>query len=777
MPIQQVRTRDNHVVPFDLSRIVDSIVEAMAHAGAGDRDLADELAAAVCHFLENHHRDPVGVDAIHDMVEKVLMETGQREIARAYVLLREKRARQREQLKVRDPESGSPEPQNPARVIEGVTVEARGAHAAVAWDRGRITRALLEEADLDAEVAENISESVEERGLRSGLKSISSALVRELVDNELFERGLTARLQRQSPISVPKYDLERALFHGGAPHAGLPPGDPSQVVAHLGQRIVREYVLQEVYSKRSRDAHRDGRLHLHQLEDALGVLRVALHADSVPLRGRGRAFTALFRHIRRLCGEVTEEIEVSRLGEALLADRDATREEMAFDFGEAVLDFAMFRREHPRNRAGVTLKVPVTPRFASERTSLFDELAEETSLFLCETLYQGLQLLTANGDIGFLARAVRFRFEISAATFREPRYAAVLEGLLRHIPMECPVAFTVVAEEEEHAESESDSIPPTSASEIPLVEILGGKVTLNLPRVAFELRRGRIASLEEGLAELLDSARGALAERLSFLHRLSIHPHAPLARVLSPANVHGRGEEASVPRVRAAIGLVGFDEAITIATGRSRPDAAANRAAREWVAALEKALGELPAGTIDARLVLEETPSRAEAGRMEGLDRQRFDGDHFWSRCDRGYSSGIRYSNQAPLDPLAQWRGVREEAGSIHLLDRLDRLDVLRTEGVEVLMAFLEDSTVFFGETTSFDDAAQVTQATRDTATRNTATRNTEATHSRSLPRGRSSGEEPSARGGGHPPISSAERRSAPDSDLDDSREGRTACI
>ena len=44
---------------------------------------------------------------------------------------------------------------------------------------------MVEEADLDGESAEAIAASVEERVLRSGLHSITTSLVRELVDNAL----------------------------------------------------------------------------------------------------------------------------------------------------------------------------------------------------------------------------------------------------------------------------------------------------------------------------------------------------------------------------------------------------------------------------------------------------------------------------------------------------------------------------------------------------------------------------------------------------------------
>jgi hypothetical protein len=60
------------------------------------------------------------------------------------------------------------------------------------WNKQHIASALEKEAQVPAELADEIASAVERRVLDSGLKRISTSLIRELVDNELFERGLGA---------------------------------------------------------------------------------------------------------------------------------------------------------------------------------------------------------------------------------------------------------------------------------------------------------------------------------------------------------------------------------------------------------------------------------------------------------------------------------------------------------------------------------------------------------------------------------------------------------
>ncbi|MHC4779503.1 MAG: ATP cone domain-containing protein, partial [Planctomycetota bacterium] len=93
--ISRVRNRDGSEVPFEEERIVRSIYDAGQEVGKPDAVVARELGGVVTLFLERRHWDTVPhVDDIQDMVERVLLETGHVEIARAYIRMREARARE-----------------------------------------------------------------------------------------------------------------------------------------------------------------------------------------------------------------------------------------------------------------------------------------------------------------------------------------------------------------------------------------------------------------------------------------------------------------------------------------------------------------------------------------------------------------------------------------------------------------------------------------------------------------------------------------------------------
>ena len=220
--IREARKRDSRVVPFELNKISEAIHRAQLSVGPGDRTYARELAEVVEHFLctevAGGRDDGIPhIEEIQDVVEKVLMarpDCG--EVAKSYILYRRKRELLRETLEVRREKKTLPDGGGRSSARHGGLPSVEKTDAGVStWKKASITAALIREADLDPSLAEEIAASVEAKVLRTGILLISTSLIRELVDNELFERGYDAKLKKQAPLSLPKYDME-GLIHGGS---------------------------------------------------------------------------------------------------------------------------------------------------------------------------------------------------------------------------------------------------------------------------------------------------------------------------------------------------------------------------------------------------------------------------------------------------------------------------------------------------------------------------------------------------------------------------------
>ena len=261
--IIMVLKRDGAAVSFDGGKIGDAIFAAARAVGGEDRRLADDLAGLVTTFLEKRHgpENPPGIEDIQDMVEKVLIETGHAKTAKAYILYRQKRAQARERMRVRkDALSGGADSTDIHLLVD------QGSSAEYyRWDRSRIAKALIREAGLGAAAAGSIAKAVEERVLASGLSRISTGLIRELVDNELFERGCQKTLEKQAAIGLPKYDIERLIVSKSKENSNISANNPEAINLAIAETILKQYALQEIFSPEVADAHREGSVHIHDL--------------------------------------------------------------------------------------------------------------------------------------------------------------------------------------------------------------------------------------------------------------------------------------------------------------------------------------------------------------------------------------------------------------------------------------------------------------------------------------------------------------------------------
>lgn len=90
--------RNGAVVPFIQDRITNAIYRAAVAVGGRNKQASRELSDQVVTLLEQsvpEDQNPT-IEQIQDMVEKVLIENGHARVAKAYILYRDERARQRE---------------------------------------------------------------------------------------------------------------------------------------------------------------------------------------------------------------------------------------------------------------------------------------------------------------------------------------------------------------------------------------------------------------------------------------------------------------------------------------------------------------------------------------------------------------------------------------------------------------------------------------------------------------------------------------------------------
>src|SRR3989344_1575372 len=97
--IKRIKKRDGRIVDFDKNKIEEVIWKAASAVGGKDRQLAVQLRNRVVEFMEKHYdgADEVPtVEDVQDAIERVLIEQGHSQTAKAFILYRKKRQELRE---------------------------------------------------------------------------------------------------------------------------------------------------------------------------------------------------------------------------------------------------------------------------------------------------------------------------------------------------------------------------------------------------------------------------------------------------------------------------------------------------------------------------------------------------------------------------------------------------------------------------------------------------------------------------------------------------------
>ncbi|VVB72819.1 Vitamin B12-dependent ribonucleoside-diphosphate reductase [uncultured archaeon] len=95
--MEKIRKRDGRVVEFQFAKIASALEKAFLAVGRKESDAPAKLAEMVTREAEKRFSDSIpGVEDIQDMVEKALIDANYADVAKAYILYRQKRSEIRE---------------------------------------------------------------------------------------------------------------------------------------------------------------------------------------------------------------------------------------------------------------------------------------------------------------------------------------------------------------------------------------------------------------------------------------------------------------------------------------------------------------------------------------------------------------------------------------------------------------------------------------------------------------------------------------------------------
>lgn len=575
-----VKKRDGRIEPYNEARIARGVIRAGRRSGPSEQvaDVAREIARSVTLFLARCEERAPETELIAKAVSEALEETGHPQIARSVRDWRQWRSKRRAEVRVREGNGGDR------------SVEVLSLGGARPWTKQRIVHALQREANLEREGAEEVARAVEERVFAAGLNQISSTLLRELIDAELFERGYSAQLGRLEVLGVPKPDLEQLAFLGQG-------RAPSALEDRVSRTALTRFALDEIVEGRPAVAHRRGDIHLSGLGRPFRMASGAVCAKTVVQTPDVPAspVEAVRRLIQVVRGATTSYYQMFGLVgfERALApyvDREHDLNDAIEVFLEALI-------------APIPDDLPPAPEVVLTVEAPPEEPAERRVLELA------IEALTRRGRKGSGVRLLLHLSEVRQTS--EPLLRSMIEGAV------LGAGFDLI-------------LGPGVGLASRGLHPWGGMIQvglINLAGIALAAGRGQREAFTRGLEEAAEGALEGFHQRRRRVFASVVRPAFPLfGEVGEPEVTDDASSPSPQPEVlRDGLGIIGLDAAMRYLVGESPAEnARVAELALEVLVELRTKVEAIAARLGLGQVLLEEVPVGDAGIRLAALDLERF---------------------------------------------------------------------------------------------------------------------------------------------------------
>ena len=562
------------------------------------------------------------------------------------------------------------------------------------WDRQKIVNALLRETTISPKLAEEISIEVEDVIKSSGVKHITSPLVREVVNEKLIEHGLENERIQHTRLGLPLYDVDEIIIQRNKENANVPHG-PEATNLSLAEAIKKQYALLKVFSPDIAYAHEHGDFHLHDLgfidrpycsgnsieyvkkfglnlPNALSIAKPAKHPEVLLLHLI--KFSAALQGVFN--GAIGWDAVNLFLAPYLKGLDDRKMEQLAqimvFEFaqqavargGQSIFSDLNIYWEIPKHFEGVPAVGPGGTNTGNTYADYLDE-AQRFAMALMRVYLQGdafnRPFFFPKPDVHITEKFFKtdgheefLRLLSQVASEKGSPYFIFDRGDTAKISECCRLSFKL---------DESDLVDAKQPWKMRYSAMQN--VTLNLPRVAYEAN-GDDTRLFELIRDRLELMAKAHQQKKAFIEKLlAFKNQGPLG--LLTMEIDG---EAYYRMNRASylFGMVGLNELIQYHLGQEMHESNdAFKFGLKVISFMENEANRL-SGEKGMKFVLEQTPAESTAYRMAKLDLE-----HFTERANKTvkgiidknevYYTNSTYLNiSVPIDPIER---VKKE-GKFH---------------------------------------------------------------------------------------------------------------
>ena len=173
-------------------------------------------------------------------------------------------------------------------IIESGKMYVRTSHDSIEeFNTQKIIQSLVREAGLPLELAQKITEEVENRIYKYQTTYLTGSLIRELVNSVLLEHGYEEYRHKLARVGLPIFEVQEMISNAENVDNGV-----EGLLFKTGQIVFAEHLLTSTLPKDMADAHLSGDLHITNpglwsiLPDTIFINIKALIEDGIDLKGK-----------------------------------------------------------------------------------------------------------------------------------------------------------------------------------------------------------------------------------------------------------------------------------------------------------------------------------------------------------------------------------------------------------------------------------------------------------------------------------------------------------
>ena len=173
-------------------------------------------------------------------------------------------------------------------IIESGKMYVRTSHDSIEeFNSQKIIQSLVREGSLPLELAQKITEEVENRIYKYQTAYLTGSLIRELVNSVLLEHGHEEYRHKLARVGLPTFEVQEMITNAESVDNGV-----EGLLFKTGQTVIAEHLLTSTLPKDVADAHLSGDLHITNLglwsilPDTIFINVKTLIEDGIDLKGK-----------------------------------------------------------------------------------------------------------------------------------------------------------------------------------------------------------------------------------------------------------------------------------------------------------------------------------------------------------------------------------------------------------------------------------------------------------------------------------------------------------